>query len=72
RYQAAQPIGPAPGQPISYGQLAQGDQTLKFALDPGSYYFVADNLNPPALSIMGVAPFEAVTQLTYSAEVGSR
>ena len=71
-YQAAQPIAPAPGQPIAYGQLAMGDQTLKFALDPGSYYFVADNLNPPAATIMGVTPFEAVTQLTYSAEVGQR
>lgn len=71
-YQAAQPIGPAPAAPINYGQLAVGDQTLKFPLDPGAYYFVVENLQPAAPTIMGVAPFETVTQLTYSAEVGER
>ena len=71
-YQAGQAIAAAPGQPISYGQLTVGDQTLRFNLDPGAYYFVADNLSQPAPSILGVSPIESVTQLTYSAEVGSR
>lgn len=71
-YQACQPIAAAPGQPLSFGQLGVGDQTLRFNLDPGAYYFVVDNLSPAPLSILGVSPIENVTQLTYSAELGSR
>jgi hypothetical protein len=72
-YQAAQPIGPAPAQPLNYGQLAAGDQTMKFPLDPGSYYFVVENLTPAQPAILGVSsPFEPVVQLTYSAELGER
>ncbi|MEO8876212.1 MAG: hypothetical protein ABI461_11540 [Polyangiaceae bacterium] len=72
-YQAAQPIAAAPAQPISYGQLSVGDQTMKFPLDPGSYYFVVENLNAPSPAVLGLSsPFEAVTQLTYSAELGER
>ena len=71
-YQAAQPLGPPPGQPIAYGQAAVGDVTRAFPVPPGSYYFVIENRTPAQTGILGISmPFEPRADVMYSAEIGS-
>jgi len=72
-YEAAQPIGPPPGQPIAFGDAPVGETRRSFPLDPGAYYLVVENRTPAPAAAFGVAmPFEPVSVVSYNVEVGSR
>lgn len=72
-YQAALPIAAPPGQPLAYGQAQAGDVSRSFPLAPGSYYLVVENRAPAPAAILGMSmPFEAMSQLSYSVEVGDK
>jgi hypothetical protein len=72
-YQAAQPLGPPPGQPIAYGQASAGETTRAFPVPPGSYYFVIENRAAAQTGLLGVSmPFEPRADVMYSAEIGDR
>jgi len=70
-YQAGQPIGPPPMQPLSYGTAPIGDSQRAVPLNPGLYYVVVENKAPAAP--LGVPmPFESVGYVTYAVELGDR
>jgi hypothetical protein len=70
-YERGDPIGPPPGQPISYGTAPIGDSQRAVPLNPGLYYVVVENKAPAAA--LGVPmPFESVGLATYAVEVGDR
>jgi hypothetical protein len=73
-YEAAQPIGPPPATPISFGQAPAGIETSRtFPLEAGSYYLVVENRAPHTPGPLGIGmPFEPVAYVTYSVEMGSR
>lgn len=72
-YEGARPLGPAPGPIIAQGTLAPGDASLKLPLARGSYYFVVENQAAPLAPLGVPLPLpEAVTYLSYSAEIGDR
>ena len=71
-YQAGQPLGPAPGPIITYGQIAPGESQQKIPIPPGQYYVVVENQAAPPAAPPGVAlPFAAANgELLYSIEIG--
>jgi len=72
-YEAAQPIGPPPAQPIAFGDAPPGETRRTFPLDPGAYYVVIENRAPAPAGPLGMPmPFEPVAVVSYNVEVGSR
>lgn len=73
-YESAQPMGPPPGVVVGQGQITPGEMNLKFAVNPGHYYFVLENQTPAPFAPLGVSlPLpETVAYVSYSVEVGDR
>lgn len=72
-YEAARPIGPPPGPPLTYGQAPPGETVRSFPLNPGYYYLVVENRAPAPVAAFGVSlPFETISTVAYNVELGSR
>jgi hypothetical protein len=72
-YMRAQPIGPPPGNPISYGALPLGPTQARVDVRRGSYYVVVENRAiSPLAPILPVPLGEAIGYVRYNVEVGER
>lgn len=72
-YEGAQPLAPAPGNPVAAGTLA-ADARMAFPVNRGVYYVVVENAAAtPALLGLGLPVGDApAAQLSYSIEIGDR
>jgi hypothetical protein len=72
-YQSGQPLGPAPGPTMTFGNVMPGEAEQKIPLPKGQYYLVIEN-QAAAPSAMGIAlPLPAANaELSYSIEEGDR
>lgn len=73
-YESAQPMAAPPGATIGQGQLAVGESSVRFPLQPGTYYLVLENQSPAPFAPLGMPlPFpEQIAYVSYSAEIGDR
>ena len=72
-YEGAQPMAAAPGPLLAQGTLAVGETSLRFPLQPGTYYVVVENQAAAPFAPLGV-PLPVPEQpayLSYSVEIGN-
>jgi hypothetical protein len=76
-YQAGQPLGPAPGPTVTFGNIMPGEGEQKIAVPKGQYYLVVENQAPAPAAPLGL-PLGALggggsnADLAYSIEEGDR